>query len=49
MIVTELGVMEPSPEGLVLTEVTEGVEVEAVVAATDAPLIISPDLRLMAS
>ena len=48
MIVTELAVIEPSPEGLILREVAENVDLETVIAATATPLIVSPDLRVMA-
>lgn len=42
LIVTELAVIEPTPEGLVLRETAPGVTVEEVVAATAATLI-APD------
>jgi len=44
MIVTELGVIRVVPQGLVLTELTPGVSVEQVQAATEAELIIPQDL-----
>jgi acetate CoA/acetoacetate CoA-transferase beta subunit len=47
MIVTEMGVMEVRPEGLVLTELHPDYTVEQVQAATEARLVISPDLRPM--
>jgi len=47
MIVTELGVMEVTPEGIVLTEVAPGVTPEDVQAATEATLIISKNLKEM--
>lgn len=47
MIVTELGVMEVTPEGIVLTEVAPGVTPEEVQAATEATLIISKNLKEM--
>ena len=47
MIVTEMGVMEVSPDGLVLTELHPDYTVEQVQAATEAQLIISPDLKPM--
>ncbi|HPG43066.1 MAG TPA: 3-oxoacid CoA-transferase subunit B [Acholeplasmataceae bacterium] len=47
MIVTELGVMEVTPEGIVLTEVAPGVTSEEVQAATEATLIISKNLKEM--
>lgn len=49
MIVTELGVMELSPQGLVLKEVAPGVSAEQVQEATEAKLIVSPDLKVMLS
>ena len=45
MIVTELAVIEVTPEGLVLKEIAESTTVEDVVAATEAELKISPDLK----
>ncbi len=45
MIITEMGVMEITPEGIVLTEINEGYTIEEVQAATEADLIISPDLK----
>jgi acetate CoA/acetoacetate CoA-transferase beta subunit len=47
MIVTEMGVMEVSPKGLVLTELHPDYTVEQVQAATEAKLIISPALKPM--
>jgi acetate CoA/acetoacetate CoA-transferase beta subunit len=49
LIVTELAVMEPPDEGLMLREVGPGVTKEQVVAATGANLIIPtklPEMRL---
>jgi 3-oxoacid CoA-transferase subunit B len=46
-IVTELGWIHVTPEGLVLMEVAEGVDVAEVQARTEAKLIISPDLQVM--
>ena len=46
-IVTELGWIRVTPEGLVLTEVAEGVAVADVQARTEAKLIVSPELRVM--
>ena len=45
MIITEMGVMEVTPEGILLKEINEGYNIEAVQAATEAELIISPDLK----
>lgn len=47
MIVTEMGVMVVTPEGLVLTEIHPDYTVEQVQEATEAKLIISSDLRKM--
>lgn len=47
MIVTEMGVMEVTPEGIVLKEIHPEFTVEQVQAATEATLIISPDLKPM--
>lgn len=47
MIITEMGVMEITPEGIVLTEVHPEFTVEDVQAATEATLIISPNLKSM--
>jgi acetate CoA/acetoacetate CoA-transferase beta subunit len=46
-IVTEMGVIQVTPEGLVLTEYNPEFTVEEIQAATDAPLIISPELKSM--
>ena len=47
MIITEMGVMEITPEGIVLTEINPEFTVEQVQAATEATLIISKDLKKM--
>jgi 3-oxoacid CoA-transferase subunit B len=47
MIVTELGVVDVTPEGLVLREVAPGVTPEDVQKATEPTLILSPDLKTM--
>ena len=47
MIITEMGVMEITPEGIVLTEIHPEFTVEDVQAATEATLIISPNLMSM--
>lgn len=47
MIITEMGVMNVTPEGLVLTEINPEFTVEQVQAATEAELIVSPDLKPM--
>jgi len=46
-IVTELGFMEVTAEGIVLKELAPGVTVEDIQAKTEAKLIISPDLEEM--
>jgi acetate CoA/acetoacetate CoA-transferase beta subunit len=47
MIVTEMGVMDITPEGIVLKELHPEFTVEQIQAATEAELIISPDLKPM--
>jgi acetate CoA/acetoacetate CoA-transferase beta subunit len=47
MIVTEMGVMEVTPEGIVLTEINPEYTVDQVKEATGCELIISPDLKDM--
>jgi acetate CoA/acetoacetate CoA-transferase beta subunit len=48
MIITEMGVMEVTKDGIVLTELHPDYTVEQVQEATEATLIISPDLKPMA-
>jgi acetate CoA/acetoacetate CoA-transferase beta subunit len=45
LIITEMGVIEVTPEGLLLTEINPVFTVEQVVAATAAPLRIAEHLR----
>lgn len=45
LIVTNLAVIEVTPEGLVLREVAPGVTVEEVIEATEARLEVAPDMR----
>ena len=45
LIVTDIAVIEPTPEGLVLKEVAPGWSPEEVQQLTAAPLIIPPDLK----
>ncbi len=45
MIVTELGVMEITDQGILLTELAPGVTIEEIQAATEATLIISDNLK----
>ena len=47
MIITEMGVMDITPEGIVLREIHPEFTVEQVQAATDAKLIIDPNLKPM--
>jgi 3-oxoacid CoA-transferase subunit B len=47
-IVTELCWIRVTSEGLVLTEVAEGLDAAEVQARTEARLIVSPELRVMA-
>ncbi len=47
LVVTEMAVIEPTAEGLVLREVAPGVTVEQVVAATQAKLIIPAQVSVM--
>jgi len=47
MIITEMGVMEVTQEGIVLKEIHPEFTVEQVQAATEAELIISKDLKPM--
>ncbi|MDD4142682.1 MAG: 3-oxoacid CoA-transferase subunit B [Bacteroidales bacterium] len=47
MIITEMGVMEITPKGIVLSEINPEFTVEQVQAATEATLIIAKDLKPM--
>lgn len=47
LIITEMGVIEVTPEGFLLKEINPEYTVEDVQAATEATLIISPDLKPM--
>jgi acetate CoA/acetoacetate CoA-transferase beta subunit len=47
MIITEMGVMDITPEGIVLREIHPEFTVEQVQEATGATLIISPELMPM--
>ena len=46
-IITEMGVMEVTPEGLMLTELHPDYTLEEIQAATGCKLIISPNLKPM--
>lgn len=51
LIVTEMAVIEPTPQGLLLRERAPGVSVEAILAATEADLIVPgtvPEMHLIA-
>jgi len=48
-IVTELAVIDVTPEGLILRELAPGATAEDVQRATEAPLRISADLKVMAA
>jgi 3-oxoacid CoA-transferase subunit B len=45
MIVTDLAVIQVTPEGFLLTELAPGVSEEEVIAKTGAPLKVSPSLK----
>lgn len=47
LIITEMGVMEITPKGIELTEINPEFSVEQVQAATEATLIVSPNLKKM--
>jgi acetate CoA/acetoacetate CoA-transferase beta subunit len=47
LVVTDLAVIEPTADGLVLREVAPGVTVADVLRATAAPLIVPPDVPTM--
>jgi 3-oxoacid CoA-transferase subunit B len=46
-IVTEMAYITVTPQGLVLEEVAEGLTAEDVQKATEARLIVSPNLKTM--
>ncbi|HUJ82123.1 MAG TPA: CoA transferase subunit B, partial [Candidatus Acidoferrales bacterium] len=47
LIVTELAVIEVTPEGLLLREVAPGMTPEAVQKVTEPKLLVSPDLKII--
>jgi acetate CoA/acetoacetate CoA-transferase beta subunit len=47
LVVTELAVLEPTADGLVLKEVAPGVTPQQIIAQTDAPLVIPADVPTM--
>jgi acetate CoA/acetoacetate CoA-transferase beta subunit len=47
LIVTEMGVMEVTPNGLVLKEIASGVNIEDILRGTEADLIISDTLKVV--
>ena len=47
LIVTELGVMQVTPNGLVLIEIAPGVDLEDILRGTEADLIISDTLKVI--
>jgi acetate CoA/acetoacetate CoA-transferase beta subunit len=47
LVVTELAVIEPTAQGLVLKELAPGVTVENVIAATEASLIVPAEVPEM--
>lgn len=47
LIVTDLAVINVTPDGLVLKEVAPGITIEQVLAATEADLILDPNISTM--
>lgn len=47
LIVTDMAVIEVTPEGLLLKEIAPGLSVKDVQAVTEAELNVSPDLKVM--
>jgi acetate CoA/acetoacetate CoA-transferase beta subunit len=47
LIVTEMAVIEPTEDGLVLRETAPGLTVETICEATGTPLIVSSDITVM--
>ena len=48
MVVTDMAVLEVTPEGMLLKEVAPGFTVDEVLAATEAELILDPSLKVQA-
>ena len=46
-IITNLGVIDVTPDGLLLVEVAQGVTVQEILDATEAPLAVLPNLELV--
>jgi len=49
MIITEMGVFDVTPQGLVIKEIAPGLSFDDVQAATEATLVRAPDLKEMAA
>jgi len=47
LVVTDMAVIQPTEAGLVLLETMAGVSIADVIAATDAQLLLAPQLRLV--
>jgi 3-oxoacid CoA-transferase len=47
LVITEMAVIEPVREGLLLREIAPDTTVDEVKRATGAPLLVAPDLRMM--
>lgn len=47
LIITELGVMEPTEKGLILKEIAKDITIDEIIDVTEAELIISEDLKVM--
>ncbi len=47
LVITEMAVIEPVREGLLLREIAPDTTLDVVKKATGAPLLVAPDLRTM--